>query len=125
MPISGFADLSQLIPPMALVKAGSCSLRTLRVTGSKKLEIPLTMISYSLAGAEFSLEPLSFVILVPQSFFTAFNLRLLPGVQPPKPEPQHPAPILQQWTYIQLLGCELLVSTDLCQILSSLSSTHL
>ena len=124
VPISGFADLSQLIPPMALVKAGSCNLRTLRVMGSKKLEIPLTMISYSLAGAEFSLEPLSFVILVPQSFFTAVNLRLLPGVQPPKPEPQHPAPILQQWTYIQLLGCELLVSTDLSAKFSPLCLPH-
>ena len=40
MPVSGFADRSQLIPPMALVKAGPCNLGTLRVTGSKELESP-------------------------------------------------------------------------------------
>lgn len=123
VPVSGFGDHSQLIPPMALVKAGSYNLGTLRVTGSKEL-VPITIISCLSAGPEFSLEPLSFVILVPQSFFTAVNLRLLPGVQPPKPEPQHPGPVLQQWTYTQLLGCELLVSTDLSVKFSPLCLPH-
>lgn len=79
MSVSGFGDHSQLIPPMALVKAGSCNLGTLRVTGSKEL-VPITMISCLSAGPEFPLEPLSFVVVDPQSFFTAVNLRLLPGV---------------------------------------------
>lgn len=121
--VSGFGDHSQLIPPMALVKAGSCNLGTLRVTGSKEL-VPITMIS-CLCRPRIFLEPLSFVIVDPQEFLHSSQPRLLPGVQHPKPELQHPAPVLQQWTYIQLLGCELLVSTDLSAKFSPLSSTHL